>query len=155
MIFYNLAEFAFEHLRDSRRILAPLAKSFFLKLFFATWSYRYLDLARALAPVALPLFFFFDTTNRYEVFFARPKSHNLRTETKCLKLSPEGFCEIPQKKQSWGRQPPMKDKGKIGLGWEKTSAWWDYFVNEVVLPEHLFHTCTMPGPTRFYHFRTF
>ena len=27
--FYNLSEFAFEHLRDSRRTLAPLAKSFF------------------------------------------------------------------------------------------------------------------------------
>ena len=71
------------------------------------------NLARALAPVVLTLFFcfvlfclfvclfvFFDTTNRYEVFLTRPKSHNLRTETKCLKLSPEGFCEIPPQKQS-------------------------------------------------------
>ena len=36
MIFYNLAEFAFEHLRDSRRILAPLAKSFFFSNCFFT-----------------------------------------------------------------------------------------------------------------------
>ena len=116
MIFYNLAEFAFEHLRDSRRILAPLEKSFFLKLFFATWSYRYLDLARALATVLLPLclFFvlFFWHNKLVGGFFVLPKSHNLRRETKCLKLSPEGFCEIPPQKQSWGRQPPMKDKGK-------------------------------------------
>ena len=45
--------------------------------------------------------FFFDTTNlykplpRFAVFLARPKSPDLRTETKCPKLLPEAFCEIP------------------------------------------------------------
>ena len=34
MIFYNSAEFAFEHLRDSRRILAPFAKYFFSQIVF-------------------------------------------------------------------------------------------------------------------------
>ena len=28
-------------------------------------------------------------------------------------------------------------------------------MNEVVLPEHLFHICTIPGPTRSYRFPTF
>ena len=37
--FYNLAEFVFEYLHDSRRILTSFAK-FFLKSPFATWSYR-------------------------------------------------------------------------------------------------------------------
>ena len=32
--FYNLSEFAFEHLRDSRRTSAPLAKSFFFQTVF-------------------------------------------------------------------------------------------------------------------------
>ena len=32
-VFYNLVEFAFEYLRDSRRILAPLAKFFFSNYF--------------------------------------------------------------------------------------------------------------------------
>ena len=76
--FYNLSEFAFEHLCDSRRTSAPLAKSFFFKLFFATWSYRYLDLARALAPVVLPLFlfffFFFLTQQIGTRFFLRARS---------------------------------------------------------------------------------
>ena len=56
--------------------------------------------SRRAPTVSSSSFFFFDTTNRYEVFLARPKSHNLRTETKCRKLPPEGFCEIPPQKQS-------------------------------------------------------
>ena len=82
-----------------------------------------------------PTVFFFDTTNRYEVFLAPPKLHNLRTETKCRKLSPEGLCVIPPQKQSWGRQPPMKDKGKIGLDREElargeTTLWMKlYYLN--------------------------
>ena len=154
MIFYNLAEFAFEHLRDSRRILAPLLFSF--PNWFAQHDRTVTSILLALLlPSCSHWVFFFWHNKLVGGFFVRPKSHNLCTETKCLKLSPEGFCEIPPQKQSWGRQPPMNDKGKIGLGQEKTSAWWDYFVNEVVLPEHLFHTCTMPGPTRFYHFELF
>ena len=104
--FYNLSEFAFEHLSDSRRTSAPLAKSFFFQTVFRNMI---VPLPRSSsrscsrrAPTVSFLFFsfFFDTTNRYEVFLARPKSHNLRTETKCRKLSPEGFCEIPPQKQS-------------------------------------------------------
>ena len=71
------------------------------------------------APIGLFFFFFLDTTNRYEVFLAPSKSHNLRTETKCRKLSPEGFCVIPPQKQGCRRQPSMKDKGKIRLDREE------------------------------------
>ena len=122
--FYNLSEFAFEHLRDSRRTLAPLAKSFFFQIVFRNMIVPLprscsSSCSRRAPTVFFFFFFFFDTTNRYEVFLGRPKSHNLRTETKCRKLSPEGFCEIPLQKQSWGRQPPMKDKGKIGLDREE------------------------------------
>ena len=37
----------------------------------------------------------------------------------------------------------------------RASAWWDFFVNVVVLTEHLFHICTILGPTRSYRFPTF
>ena len=107
MIFYNLAEFAFEYLRNSQRILAPLAKSFFLKSFFATWSYCYLDLARALAPVVLPL----------SLFFWHNKS------VRCFSFRAEEG------------QPPMKDKGNIALDREElargeTTLWMKlYYLN--------------------------
>ena len=118
MIFYNLAEFAFEHLRDSRRILAPVAGPFFSQTIFGNMIVPLpRSCSRSCSRRANTVFFY--TTNRYEVFLARLKSHNLRTETKCRKLSPEGFCEIPPQKQSLGRQPPMKDKGKIGLDQEE------------------------------------
>ena len=131
MIFYSLAEFAFEHLRDSRRILAPLAKSFFSQVVFRNMIVLLPRSCSCSCSRRAPTFFF-DTANRYEVFFARPKSHNLRTETKCLKLSPEGFCEILPKKQSWGRRPTMKDKGKIGLDREElargeTTLWMKWY----------------------------
>ena len=53
------------------------------------------------------------------------------------------------------KESHTKDKGDIGLDLARASAWWDFFVNEVVLPEHLFHICPIPGPTRSYRFRTF
>ena len=53
------------------------------------------------------------------------------------------------------KESQTKDKGDIGLDLARASAWWDFFVNEVVLPEHLFHICPIPGPTRSYRFRTF
>ena len=132
MIFYNLAEFAFEHLRDSRRILAPVAGPFFFSNCFWQHDRTFTSILLALLLPSRSHCFFFDTTNRYEVFLARPKSHSLRTETKCRKLSPEGFCEIPPQKQSWGRQPPMKDKGKIGLDREElargeTTLWMKWY----------------------------
>lgn len=95
MIFYNLAEFAFEYLRDSRRILAPLAKSFLSQIVFRNMIAPLPRSCSRSCSRRAPTIFFFDTTNRYEVFLARPKSHNLRTETKCRKLLPEAFCEIP------------------------------------------------------------
>ena len=103
--FYNLSEFAFEHLRDSRRTSAPLAKSFFFQTVFRNMIVPLpRSCSRSCSRRAPTVFFFFcfvsDKTNRYEVFLARPKSHNLRTETKSRKLSPEGFCEIPPQKQS-------------------------------------------------------
>ena len=60
--FYNLAEFAFEYFRDSRRILAPLAKLlFFSQIVFLQHdrTAEYVGLARACAPVALSQMFFF------------------------------------------------------------------------------------------------
>lgn len=55
--FYNLAEFIFENLHDSRRILASFAK-FFLKALFATWSYRYPNPKRVIQrALALPSLF--------------------------------------------------------------------------------------------------
>ena len=54
------------------------------------------------------------------------------------------------------KESHTKDKGNIGLDRElSANAWWDFFVNEVVLPEHLFHIYTIPGPTRCYRFPTF
>ena len=98
--FYNLSEFAFEHLRNSRRTSAPLKSLFFSNCFSQHDCTVTSILLALLLPPCSHCFFFFDTTNWYEVFLACPKSHNLRTETKCCKLSPEGFCEIPPQKQS-------------------------------------------------------
>ena len=81
------------------------------------------------------LFFFLTQQIGTRFFIVRPKSHNLRTETKWRKLSPEGFCEIPPQKQNCGRQPRMKDKGKIGLDREElargeTTLWMkSYYLN--------------------------
>ena len=141
--FYNLAEYAFEHLRNSRRILAPLAKSFFSQIVFRNMIVPLprscsSSCSRRTPTVFLLLFvclLFFWHNKWYEVFLAPSKSHNLRTETKCRKLSPEGFCVITPQKQSWGRQPPMKDKGKIGLDREElacgeTTLWMkSYYLN--------------------------
>ena len=66
----------------------------------------------------------FDTINQYEVFLARPKSHNLRTETKCRKLSPEGFCEIPPQKQRAEESAVTDERQR--KNWNRparTSAW--------------------------------
>ena len=55
------------------------------------------------------------------------------------------------------KESHTKDKGDIGLDREELACgrWWDFFVNEVVLPEHLLHICPIPGATRSYCFRTF
>ena len=163
--FYNLSEFAFEHLRDSRRILAPVARSFFffLKLFLATWSYLYLDLARALTPVVLTLVFvlfffvfcFFWHNISVRGFYcasevAQSAHGNKMSQTIAWRVLWDSATK-PELRKAATDERQRKNWARPG----RTSAWWDYFVNEVVLPEHFFHTGTIPGLTRFYHFQTF
>ena len=74
--FYNLSEFAFEHLRDSRRTLAPLAKSYFFSNCFSQHDRTVTSILLALllpscSPVAL---FFFLTQQIGMKFFLRVRS---------------------------------------------------------------------------------
>ena len=53
------------------------------------------------------------------------------------------------------KESHTKDKGDMGLDREGLARGG---MNEVVLPEHLFHICTIstiPGPARSYRFLTF
>ena len=67
----------------------------------------------------------------------------------------EAFCEIPPVQYRADEGKPLERQRRHWTRSGRASAWWDFFVNEVVLPEHLFHICTILGPTRSYHFSTF
>ena len=79
------------------------------------------------------LFLFFDTTNRYEVFLARPKSHNLRTENKMSQIIAWRVLWDSATKTELRTAATDERQRKNWTRPRRTSAWWDYFVNEVVL----------------------
>ena len=153
MIFYNLAEFAFEHLRDSRRILAPVAGPFFFSNCFWQHDRTFTSILLALL---LPSFFFFFLHNKSVRGFscasevAQSAHRNKMSQIIAWRVLWDSATKTELRKAATDERQ-RKNWARPG----RTSAWWDYFVNEVVLPEHFFHTGTIPGLTRFYHFQTF
>ena len=64
---------------------------------------------------------------------------------------PEAFCEIPPVQYRADEGKPLERQRRHWTRPGRASVWWDF----LVLPEHLFHICTILGPTRSYRFPTF
>ena len=119
MIFYNLAEFAFEYLRDSRRILAPLAKSFFSQIVFRNMIAPLPRSCSRSCSRRAPTVFFL-TQQIGTRFFLRVRSRIISARKQnvanyCLKR----FVRFRHKNRAEEGQLPMKDKGNIGLDQEE------------------------------------
>ena len=101
-------------------------------------------------------------TTHFVFFFWQDKSVQSRHNNLARKQNVAYYCLKRfvrfRKTKSWRRAATNEWQKRYWTRPGRTSAWCrDYFVNDhdVVLTEHLFHTCIIPGPTRFYHFRAF
>ena len=123
---YNLSEFAFEHLRDSRRTLAPLAKSFFFSNCFSQHDRTVTSILLALLHSSCShcfffFFFFFLTKQIGTKFFLRVRSRIIcARKQNVANYRLKGFVRFRHKNRAEEGSPaPMKDKGKIGLDREE------------------------------------